>query len=214
MRGDSKENLVNSKSPSENDLSDVVEETNYKLENEFDYVPENVLTATEKKFLLTAERGDCATVRKLISEYHDQPEELNINCVDPLERSALIAAIENENIELIHLLLEEGIQVKDALLHAIKEEYVEAVETLLQWEERNHVAGQPYSWESVDRSSSSFTQDITPLILAAHKNNYEILKILLDRGASLPMPHDVRFSTQFYLLKVYKIENNDFQMWV
>lgn len=37
-----------------------------------------------------------------------------------------------------------------------------------------------------------FTPDITPLILAAHRNNYEILKILLDRGASIPMPHDIR----------------------
>lgn len=44
----------------------------------------------------------------------------------------------------------------------------------------------------MDRSSSTFTPDITPLILAAHMNNYEILKILLDRGATLPMPHDVR----------------------
>lgn len=37
-----------------------------------------------------------------------------------------------------------------------------------------------------------FTPDITPLVLAAHRNNYEILKILLDRGASIPMPHDIR----------------------
>ena len=29
-------------------------------------------------------------------------------------------------------------------------------------------------------------------MLAAHKNNYEILKILLDRGFSLPRPHDVK----------------------
>ncbi|KAI4463480.1 transient receptor potential channel [Holotrichia oblita] len=48
------------------------------------------------------------------------------------------------------------------------------------------------SWESIERSAATFTPDITPLILAAHKNNYEIIKILLDRGASLPMPHDIR----------------------
>lgn len=41
-------------------------------------------------------------------------------------------------------------------------------------------------------NTAMFTPDITPLMLAAHKNNYEILKILLDRGATLPMPHDVK----------------------
>ncbi|XP_011699611.1 PREDICTED: transient receptor potential protein, partial [Wasmannia auropunctata] len=150
-----------------------------------------ILGPVEKHFLLSAERGDCATVKRLIEENRDHPEILNINCVDPLNRSALIAAIENENIDLIKLLLELGIEVKDALLYAIKEEYVEAVEVLLEWEEKIHKPGQTYSWEAAD-SSSNFTSDITPLIIAAHKNNYEILKLLLHRGATLPTPHDAR----------------------
>lgn len=54
--------------------------------------------------------------------------------------------------------------------------------------------GQPHSWEAVDHVSANYTPDITPLILAAHKNNYEILKILLDRGACLPSPHDLKCS--------------------
>nr|XP_021196624.2 transient receptor potential protein [Helicoverpa armigera] len=155
-------------------------------------VYERPLTKEEKTFLLHADRGDYVTVKRLIEQYVSQSDVLDINCVDPLNRSALIAAIENENIELIKLLLQSGIKVKDALLHAIKEEYVEAVELLLQWEEDNHVPGEPYSWESVDPSSATFTPDITPLILAAHRNHYEILKILLDRGATLPVPHDVK----------------------
>ncbi|CAF4762491.1 unnamed protein product [Pieris macdunnoughi] len=155
-------------------------------------VYERALTREEKTFLLNADRGDYATVKRLIDEYASKPDVLDINCVDPLNRSALIAAIENENIELIRLFLEAGIKVKDALLHAIKEEYVEAVEMLLQWEEEHHVPGEPYSWESVDASSATFTSDITPLILAAHRNHYEILKLLLDRGATLPVPHDVK----------------------
>ncbi|XP_053678786.1 transient receptor potential protein [Anopheles nili] len=196
---ESRENLVNSTVSLEDGMTEPVDDHPSILRSmksttsEFDLeIQDVVLTKVEKRFLLSAERGDCATVRRIIQENRDQPEEFDINCVDPLNRSALIAAIENENIELINLLLRDGIKVKDALLHAIKEEYVEAVETLLLWEEENHIPGQPYSWEAVDRSSSSFTADITPLILAAHKNNYEILKILLDRGATLPMPHDVR----------------------
>jgi hypothetical protein len=73
---------------------------------------EYILGPVEKHFLLSAERGDCATVRRLLEENQDHPEILNIDCVDPLNRTALIAAIENENIDLILLLLELGIQVK------------------------------------------------------------------------------------------------------
>lgn len=48
------------------------------------------------------------------------------------------------------------------------------------------------SWEALPPDTATFTPDITPLILAAHRDNYEIIKILLDRGANLPAPHDVR----------------------
>ncbi|XP_076619198.1 transient receptor potential cation channel gamma isoform X3 [Colletes latitarsis] len=48
------------------------------------------------------------------------------------------------------------------------------------------------SWEAVPPDTATFTPDITPLILSAHRDNYEIIKILLDRGSTLPMPHDVR----------------------
>ncbi|XP_059479405.1 transient receptor potential protein-like [Neocloeon triangulifer] len=150
-----------------------------------------ILSNVEKQFLLCVERGDCASVRKMIEE-NESNNDFDVNCMDPLNRSALVSAIENENIDLIHILLEKGIKVKDALLHAIKEEYVEAVEVLLQWEEEHHKPGDLYSWEAMDRSQSTFTPDITPLMLAAHYNNYEIIKILLDRGATLPTPHDVR----------------------
>lgn len=44
----------------------------------------------------------------------------------------------------------------------------------------------------MDVNTALFPPDITPIILAAHKNNYEILKLLLDRGAAIPVPHDIR----------------------
>lgn len=44
----------------------------------------------------------------------------------------------------------------------------------------------------LDRQFSDFTPDITPIILAAHTNNYEIIKLLVQRGVSIPQPHAVR----------------------
>eukprot|EP00095_Tigriopus_kingsejongensis_P000849 maker-scaffold1971_size23625-snap-gene-0.2 protein:Tk00849 transcript:maker-scaffold1971_size23625-snap-gene-0.2-mRNA-1 annotation:"transient receptor potential-gamma protein isoform x7" len=108
---------------------------------------------------------------------------LNINCCDPLGRSALLMAIDNENLEMV--------ETKDALLHSINEEFVEAVEVLLDYEQR-HRGGEIPSWEAIPPDTATFTPDITPLVLAAHRDNYEIIKILLDRGFVLAVPHDVR----------------------
>ena len=67
---------------------------------------------------------------------------MNVNCVDPLGRSALLMAIDNENLEMVELLLEYRVETKDALLHAISEQFVEAVEVLLDQEESVHRHGE------------------------------------------------------------------------
>ena len=60
---------------------------------------------------------------------------VNVNCVDPLGRSAILMAIDNENYEMLKLLIDNNVDVKDALLYAVSEEFVEAVELLLDIEE-------------------------------------------------------------------------------
>ena len=114
---------------------------------------ERVLTNTERKFMLNAERGDCASVSQTIESHQtgNSQEAFDINCTDPLGRTALSIAIINENPELIEILLESGIKVRrslqvrrehlllqtcDSLLLAIDEEYVEGVELLLEHEGR------------------------------------------------------------------------------
>ena len=49
-----------------------------------------------------------------------RPTLFDLNCVDPLGRSALIIAVENENLDMIEMLLAVGIRPKDALLVAIR----------------------------------------------------------------------------------------------
>lgn len=69
--------------------------------------------------MLCAERGDCASVAKIIEDYSGQPGVFDINCTDPLGRSALSIAIINENPELMEILLDSGILTQDSLLLAI-----------------------------------------------------------------------------------------------
>lgn len=73
-----------------------------------------------------------------------ETEYININCVDPLGRSALLMAIDNENLEMVELLINHRVDTKDALLHAISEEFVEAVEVLLDHEDCFHRVGEPH----------------------------------------------------------------------
>lgn len=69
---------------------------------------------------------------------------ININCMDPLGRRALTLAIDNENLEMVELLVIMGVETKDALLHAINAEFVEAVELLLEHEELIYKDGDLY----------------------------------------------------------------------
>lgn len=143
----------------------------------------------ERKFLLAVERGDMNTLKALLQS---EDSRLDINCCDPLARNALIIAIDNENLEIINLLIKSGIRIGDALLYAIDESFVEAVELLLDHEEAAVKLGGRHSWEH-ERENSSFGADMTPLILAAHRNNFEIIKMLLDRRVSpIPDVHDPR----------------------
>uniref|UniRef100_F6SKW9 Transient receptor potential cation channel subfamily C member 4 n=1 Tax=Callithrix jacchus TaxID=9483 RepID=F6SKW9_CALJA len=91
---------------------------------------ESELSPSEKAYLNAVEKGDYASVKKSLEEAEIYFK-ININCIDPLGRTALLIAIENENLELIELLLSFNVYVGDALLHAIRKEVVGAVELLL-----------------------------------------------------------------------------------
>lgn len=203
---------------------------------------EKELTILEKKYLLAIERGDIATVLFHLNEYNNLNfEKFNKNVLDPFGRSALHIAIEYNNIEMIQVLLNHQLDTNECLLHAINEEFVEAVEILLQHQDNlinNSLLPDPdestktssndlkantnikkkwkflyntfilnYKRNNKKDSNSrkpvlnSFSSDITPLMLASHKDNYEIIKILLNRGESIIEP--VIIIKFFYFLHFY-----------
>ncbi len=120
----------------------------------------------------------------------------------------MLIAIENENIEMIELLLDNNIETGDAILYAIGEENVEACEIIVEHLEKiekfnpevqaklgHRILEMELQTQGVEiNEHSAFTPDITPIILAAHKDNYECIKLFLDKKASIPHPHDVQCS--------------------
>ncbi|XP_056586604.1 short transient receptor potential channel 5-like isoform X1 [Triplophysa dalaica] len=147
------------------------------------------LSAKERAYLTAVEKGDYAGVKQAL-EGADIYYNININCLDPLGRSALLIAIENENLEVMELLLSHDMYMGDALLYAIRKEVVGAVELLLSY--RKQTCEKQVPSLLMDTQFSEFTPDITPIMLAAHTNNYEIIKLLVQRKVTIPRPHQIR----------------------
>ncbi|XP_042212142.1 transient-receptor-potential-like protein [Homarus americanus] len=148
----------------------------------------HMMDPKERVFLEAAERGDKHTMMRCLSP----PSAVNVNCTDILGRSAIQIAVDNENVEIVELLLlQENVKIGDALLYAITEGVYKIVEMLI-----NHPSITPEmlanDWAKVragGEESSDFDPNISPIILAAHCNQFEILQLFLSRGAYIDKPH-------------------------
>ncbi|XP_054722030.1 transient-receptor-potential-like protein [Uloborus diversus] len=142
----------------------------------------------ERIFLEAAERGDKATMVRCLQP----PNPVSVNCTNILGRSAIQIAADNENVEIVELLLEqENVKIGDALLYAISEGVYKIVEMLI-----NHpsitsemLANGWAKSRLPGEESSDYSPDISPVILAAHCNQFEILQLLLTHGAIIDKPH-------------------------
>ncbi|XP_076057895.1 transient-receptor-potential-like protein [Oratosquilla oratoria] len=142
----------------------------------------------ERVFLEAAERGDKHTMLRCLAPSHP----VNVNCTDILGRSAIQIAVDNENVEIVQILLQqESVKIGDALLYAITEGVYKIVEMLI-----NHpsittemLANDWAKVRAKGEESSDFDPNISPIILAAHCNQFEILQLFLSRGAYIDKPH-------------------------
>lgn len=117
---------------------------------------------------------------------------MNVNCTNIMGRSAIQIACDNENIEIVEILLkQDGIKIGDALLYAIREGVYKIVEMLIDHPSitRDMLGAGWARYKESGEESSDYSVDISPVILAAHCNQFEILQLLLSRGASIERPH-------------------------
>ncbi|XP_077991005.1 short transient receptor potential channel 4-like [Glandiceps talaboti] len=149
----------------------------------------------EKLFLMAAERGDKMAVMIAMKN----AGLFNVNCIDEEDRSALVLAIENGNFDIVELLASDSrIDLGDSLLRATNLQFIPAVWTICKCMKQRKLLPEGLNTRSLN---SDFHPDITPVIIAAQNNNYEILKILLDHGAKIEEPDSYNFFTEEFTLE-------------
>ncbi|XP_064609759.1 transient-receptor-potential-like protein [Liolophura sinensis] len=147
----------------------------------------------ERLFLEAAEKGDKHSMIRCLQG----PNPVNVNCTNMLGRSAIQIAVDNENIEIVEVLLkQDGVKIGDALLYAIREGVYRIVEMLIDHPSISRsMLGSDWSrTKPSGEESNDYSPDISPVILAAHCNQFEILQLLLTRGANIEKPHELSCS--------------------
>ncbi|XP_078599585.1 short transient receptor potential channel 4-like isoform X1 [Branchiostoma floridae x Branchiostoma japonicum] len=81
------------------------------------------------------------------------------------------------HIEVFEALLQYGTKPGEALMCAIDKEDTAAVQTILKYSPQ--VDGSP---------SAAFPSEVTPIVLASHKNSLPLIKVLVDQGRFIPDP--------------------------
>uniref|UniRef100_A0A1I8GEW4 ANK_REP_REGION domain-containing protein n=1 Tax=Macrostomum lignano TaxID=282301 RepID=A0A1I8GEW4_9PLAT len=152
------------------------------------------LTDEERVYLQAAGIGDVGVIRQSLEEV-DNPQ-FNANCVDYMGRNALHLAVDSENMDCIELLCDKlSFEcIEEALLHAISKGLTKIVRVVI--EHPNYMAGED-KIKRMDYNNaffrteekSQFSPDITPLILAAHYNNHEMIQMFLARNHTIEKPH-------------------------
>uniref|UniRef100_A0A3Q0TFN9 Transient receptor potential cation channel, subfamily C, member 6b n=1 Tax=Amphilophus citrinellus TaxID=61819 RepID=A0A3Q0TFN9_AMPCI len=165
--------------------------------NPFHPQSSSCLSLTEEVFLEAAEYGNTPEVRQMLEELPD----LNVNCINYMGQNALQLAVANEHLEVTRLLLKKKdlARIGDALLLAISKGYIRIVEAILSHEafaDGQRLTNSPSQAEthddffSYDEDGTRFSHDVTPIILASQCQQFEIVHILLIKGARIERPHD------------------------
>lgn len=154
------------------------------------------LTDEERVYLNAASLGDVGIVRQSLEE--DNDASLNVDCVDYMGRNALHLAIDSEKLEVVEILLDSLSFncIEEGLLHAISKGAVKIVKNILEHpnfmadEDRFKSSGVNEAFFRTEEKSQ-FSPDITPIILAGHYNNHEIIQMFLSRNHRIEKPHPI-----------------------
>ena len=139
--------------------------------------PGVLLSKVENQFLDAVRQGNKSQVKKFISG-----GKVDLNCIDAKGETALQLAVANNSLEILTLLLRSGADIGNALLQAVSKESLECVKVLLEFHSKE---ARP---TSKVETSAKFSSYLTPLILAAQNNSYNVVNLLISKGYKIEEP--------------------------
>src|SRR6218665_3038230 len=163
----------------------------------------------ERLYLQAARLGDYAALKELamLAEPIDDGtggvgggsggagSRVNVNCVDYMGRNALHLAVDSENVECIELLLEklDMESVEEALLHAVSKGSLDNARII---NDHPNFISRRRSAKMTDScyfrtENHQYSVDVTPLMLAAHRNDHELIQLFLSRQETIERPHAI-----------------------
>ncbi|XP_021917483.1 transient-receptor-potential-like protein [Zootermopsis nevadensis] len=146
-----------------------------------------LFTLDEKKFFSLVDEGDVNAVQKFLEENPG----FDINCVDSKGVSALQMAVHNHDGGMVTFLLDQrDILLSDCALRAVSEDQHSILLLLM---ERMAVIHPDLEFAGCP-DSAYYPEYMTPLMLAAQCDNYEIIGMLMERGHKIQHPHPPKCS--------------------
>ncbi|XP_043231293.1 short transient receptor potential channel 4-like [Amphibalanus amphitrite] len=140
------------------------------------------LSENESTLFQLVQDGDRDSVLQLL---RDQPD-LNINCCNFQGVRPLHIAVQQGDEPMVELLLQQPkIELSDTVLYAVEANNEDLVRLLFEKMSEDDPDQEFFGYDS----SSRFTPNMTPLILAAQADHYEMVCFLTKRGHKIIKPH-------------------------
>jgi hypothetical protein len=149
-------------------------------------------------YLHAARLGDNVLLREIIDQQETDALRFNVNCVDYMGRNALHLAVDSENLETVEIIMDQVAWecMSEALLHAISKGSLSIARLIV--DHPKYLLGERHVKRLGKRDpffrteeTYQYPPDITPLILAAHRDDHEMIELFLSRGHTIERPHAI-----------------------
>ncbi|XP_065307424.1 short transient receptor potential channel 4-like [Dermacentor albipictus] len=110
---------------------------------------------------------------------------LNKDCLNCQGYTSLHVAVRQKDLAMVKFLVQNGVRLKDALLHAVETGDVPLTEFLVTELSKTDAQCEKRGYAS----SATYTADVSPIILAAQMGHWTLIHFFIKRGNVVEAPH-------------------------